>query len=361
MLLFFVLLTTKGYLMFRPILCAWFICTLTAVLLADEQVAKQKNSGMQQPASWHEYRAFLHQHGFIGTWETTGTTKEIFEGIPAGITFTQTSNTRLVKSGNELQINHRMETVDGKIISIGGGSISWNANSSQIEGLVSGFDTGKPYSGKMILAGIDAESGTERWNYQENSRGIEQDYIIELTQTDPNHRKESITLQATGNSIHSELTRRNPVAEYMAAFDTTGVWEAQLPDGSRWQIHTEWILDGRALQSKNVAIDDSGKATQKNTILVYWDASRNRVAQVGTDETGSSWRGERVSIKKEHDKSITKTRFQGVNPAGVSMGLTMTLTLQEDQLTRVFSEWTFDDGRSIPEQWREPLVFRKLK
>mgnify|MGYP001133943942 FL=1 len=43
------------------------------------------------------------------------------------------------------------------------------------------------------------------------------------------------------------------------------------------------------------------------------------------------------------------------------MGLTMTMTLEGDQLTRVFSEWTFDDGRSVLEQWREPLVFRKLK
>ena len=50
-----------------------------------------------------------------------------------------------------------------------------------------------------------------------------------------------------------------------------------------------------------------------------------------------------------------------VNTEGVSMGLTMTMTLEGDQLTRVFSEWTFDDDRSVPEQWREPLVFRKLK
>ena len=79
------------------------------------------------------------------------------------------------------------------------------------------------------------------------------------------------------------------------------------------------------------------KHTQQNTILVYWDASRKRVTQVGTDITGSSWRGEVVSLQVKDDKRISKTRFQGVNAEGVSMGLTMTLTLQGDQLTRVFS------------------------
>lgn len=347
--------------MLRFIFCVSFLCSCVGGLLAEDQLASPKNAGLQKPASWQEYRTFLQQHRFIGTWEATGTTKEIFEGIPAGIAYTQTSNSLLTEQGSEMQLSHRMQTTDGEIISKGGGSVSWNKDSGQIEGLFAGFDTGKPYSGKMTLAGIDAESGTERWTYQETSRGKTQDYNIEIKQINANHRKESITLETTGNTIHSELHRKNPVAEYMASFDTTGVWEANLPDGSQWQIHTEWILDGRALRSKNVAIEKNGEATQQNTILVYWDASRKRVTQVGTDITGSSWRGERVSLQVEDDKRISKTRFQGVNAEGVSMGLTMTLTLQGDQLTRVFSEWTFDDGRSVLEQWREPLVFRKLK
>ncbi|MGI9441208.1 MAG: hypothetical protein ACR2N1_02010 [Rubripirellula sp.] len=347
--------------MLRFIFCVSFLCSCVGGLLAEDQLASHKNAGLQKPASWQEYRTFLQQHRFIGTWEATGTTKEIFEGIPAGIAYTQTSNSLLTEQGSEMQLSHRMQTTDGEIISKGGGSVSWNKDSGQIEGLFAGFDTGKPYSGKMTLAGIDAESGTERWTYQETSRGKTQDYNIEIKQINANQRKESITLETTGNTIHSELHRKNPVAEYMASFDTTGVWEANLPDGSQWQIHTEWILDGRALRSKNVAIEKNGKATQKNTILFYWDASRKRVTQVGTDITGSSWRGERVSLQVEDDKRISRTRFQGVNAEGVSMGLTMTLTLQGDQLTRVFSEWTFDDGRSVLEQWREPLVFRKLK
>ena len=347
--------------MLRLILCVSCLCSCMAGLFAEDQLPNPDHTGFKKPASWQEYRTFLQQHGFIGVWETAGTTKDIFEGIPAGIAYTQTSNSQLTEQGTEMQLSHRMQTADGEIISNGGGSISWNNNSSQITGLVSGFDTGKPYFGELTLAGIDTETGTERWTYQETSRGKTQDYTIEITQTDANHRKESITLQATGNTLHSELQRRNPVAEYMADFDTTGVWEAQLPDGSRWQIHTEWILGGRAVKSKNVAIDKHGNATQKNTILVYWDASRKRVAQVGTDITGSSWRGERVSLEVEDDKSISRTRFQGVNASGISMGLTMTMTLEGNQLTRVFSEWTFDDGRSPLEQHREPVVFRKLK
>ena len=57
----------------------------------------------------------------------------------------------------------------------------------------------------------------------ETSRGKTQDYNIEIKQINANHRKESITLETTGNTIHSELHRKNPVAEYMASFDPTGL------------------------------------------------------------------------------------------------------------------------------------------
>ena len=89
--------------------------------------------------------------------------------------------------------------------------------------------------------------------------------------------------------------------------------------------------------------------------------SRSRVVYVGADETGSSWRGERVSIKAEDGKTTTKTRFQGVTAEGVSTGITMTMTLEGDQLTRVFSDWTFGDGRQVLEKWYEPVVFRRIK
>ncbi|MDA9858903.1 hypothetical protein N9D23_12345 [Rubripirellula sp.] len=86
--------------------------------------------------------------------------------------------------------------------------------------------------------------------------------------------------------------------------------------------------------------------------------SRKRVVYVGADETGSSWRGDCVSIKAEDGKTTTKTRFQGVTVEGVSTGITM--NLEGDQLTRVFSDWTFGDGRQVLEKWYEPVVFRRI-
>ncbi len=82
---------------------------------------------------------------------------------------------------------------------------------------------------------------------------------------------------------------------------------------------------------------------------------------VGADETGSSWRGDCVSIKAEDGKTTTKTPFQGVTAEGVSTGITMTMTLEGGQLTRVFSDWTFGDGRQVLEKWYEPVVFRRIK
>ncbi|MDG2221414.1 MAG: hypothetical protein P8L85_08550 [Rubripirellula sp.] len=336
-----------------------FVCM--GGLFAEENSVTAKAAESQQPASWLEYRNFLQQHGFLGTWEANGTTMEIFEGIPAGIPYTQLTKNQLSQQGTEMQVSHRMETEDGVVISEGGGSVSWNDESDQIEGLVSGFDLGKPYSGKMVLISIDPQAGTERWSYQETSRGKVLNYDVENTQIDANHRKGRITVKATGTSIPTELQRKNPVGEFIAEFNTIGVWEAGLADGTRRRLHTEWILGGRVLQSKNVVIDQEGKETQKNSIMIYWDASRSRVVYVGADETGSSWRGERVSIKVEDGKTIAKTRFQGVTAEGVSTGITMTMTLAGDQLTRVFSEWTFDDGRKVLEQWYEPVVFHRMK
>ena len=100
------------------------------------------------PKSWSDY---LNATNTLGNWVGKGTTQAMWEGVPAGIEFSLVQNRKLVDGGARIQINHRMETIDGKVISSGGGNIGWNEQTGKVVLAVSGYDTGKPFFGNAVL------------------------------------------------------------------------------------------------------------------------------------------------------------------------------------------------------------------
>ena len=130
------------------------------------------------PKSWSDY---LNATNTLGNWVGKGTTQAMWEGVPAGIEFSLVQNRKLVDGGARIQINHRMETIDGKVISSGGGNIGWNEQTGKVVLAVSGYDTGKPFFGNAVLIGIDPSNQKELWKHTETSRGTTAEYLNEVS------------------------------------------------------------------------------------------------------------------------------------------------------------------------------------
>jgi len=342
--------------MVRTVVGLLLIVFTLQISLADEQ-----SSGKHQnPESWQQFVQFRSQTGFTGTWLSAGKTQALWAGVPAGVPYKQIETCKGSHGGNGFDDTHKMETTEGRVLSRGTAHIFWDESSSQVKGLASGFDDGKPYSGTLTLIGINQSAGVERWAYQEKSRGTTADYIIERVLKDSSHRTTICTSTEKKYVWEVKSHRRNPVAEHFNEFDLIGVWETELPDGSRWQLRNTWTLDGRVVRGANVRIDASGQKIQPNMHVTYWDAARDRLVFQGIARTGASWKGEKVSLVRNGDTSTLVTRYQGVTETGVSMAGTLTFVLQGDRLTRTFSDFSFSDGTEAPSQMYEPVVFKRI-
>ena len=321
---------------------------------------EEPSTELQSPESWKQFFSFRMNGNFPGTWLSEGETQALWAGIPAGVSYQTTGKCQISHAGNGFQESHEMKTADGKILSRGSSHIFWDEESSQVKGHSSGFDGGKPYSGTLTLIGIDQAAGVEKWSYRETSRGTTEDYVIQRTSKDSNLQETIFSCPGKGTEWKDQSHRRNPVAEHFSQFDIMGVWEAKLPNGSRWQFRNEWALGGRVVRGANVQVETDEEELQVNTHLIYWDASRGRLVFQGVGETGASWRGEIVSLSQEGDTSTRVTRYRGVTETGVSMAGTLTMKLKGDQLTRIFSDFSFGDGRVVPDEVYQPLEFQRV-
>ena len=72
------------------------------------------------PKSWSDY---LNSKNTLGSWVGEGKTQAMWEGVPAGMEYSLIQTRKLAEDGNRIRIRHRMETVDGKVISSGGGDL----------------------------------------------------------------------------------------------------------------------------------------------------------------------------------------------------------------------------------------------
>jgi hypothetical protein len=206
--------------MVRTVVGLVVIVSTLQISRADEQSCGE----LQKPESWQLFVQFRSQARFPGTWLSEGKTQALWAGVP----YRQIETCQGSHGGNGFVDTHKMETAEGRVLSRGTAHLFWDEISSQVKGLASGFDDGKPYSGTLTLIGIDQSAGVERWAYQETSRGTTADYIIERVLKDSSHRTTICTSTEKKYVWEVKSHRRNPVAEHFNEFDLIGVWETEL-------------------------------------------------------------------------------------------------------------------------------------
>ena len=140
------------------------VVLVVAFLSIERSFGDDESLQLKAPASWQEFVKFRVASDSLGVWVSSGETQAMWEGIPAGIDYSETNSWELANGGNRIESSHHMKSVDGDVITSGAGYSFWDEEHRQVKLMYSGFDTGKPFSGISTLMGIDKKTGTERWS-----------------------------------------------------------------------------------------------------------------------------------------------------------------------------------------------------
>ena len=228
----------------------------TGTLFAGEEATASEEGTL--PESWEQYVRHVTGGNDLGTWIAPGKTEGIFEGVPAGLDFTNVDESRLGDAGNTIIFNHTWRASDGRVLSTGTGSdlLGCRIRYSEIV-LTRDSIRGNLFTGKSTLLGIDFATGTERWKYVEVSRGETTEYIRIHERISTNHRTLEFRKADGTGANQFRFKRANPLEGVLARHDILGTWESTRPDGSRGVTTHRRSLDGRAVfsSSRNVKAD----------------------------------------------------------------------------------------------------------
>ena len=171
------------------------------------QVSVQANE-LKMPESMAQYVEYHLDGEDLGEWVNHGTTKAMWEGIPAGIKYTNRSVFELTEDRSQFRRAYAMKTEEGKVISTGTSMTYWDEKLGHPVQANSGYDMGKPYSGTAILEGLNED--TISWKYTETSQGKTTTYLVSQKRVDANTRIETVK-KADGSSSpwESTVTRVN--------------------------------------------------------------------------------------------------------------------------------------------------------
>jgi hypothetical protein len=231
----------------------WFtICLLTFVNMAI--IAQDVIPNLKTPSSWEQYLDSVVESGDIGTWRTTGVTKNLWVGIPAGVRFVSNETTDISHDKKKLLIAHEMITEDGKMLSIGSGFIGWDPVEKRIYSFYSGYDGGKPFWGPRELVGFN--SGGEVWKYTETSRGKTYETQLTSKRISKNSRK-NITKKTDGTGEVLEVS----LIKVLSSDNTKAEVEKEVK---------QLILDNNAYTLKNLEFKD--KTISKKGSLEFWSS-----------------------------------------------------------------------------------------
>ena len=339
----------------RHLLCSIVVCASFSVGLL---IAQDSDDGSEfaAPASWTEY---LDKTVTLGTWVSEGKTQAMWEGIPAGLKYSDVFYWEISDAGDRVNQNHLMKTDEGKVISSGAGYCYWDAETEKVLGVYSGFDTGKPFSGVATLLGINQETQTERWRWVETSRGKTTEYIIDRTSKTANEMSDSSKAAAGGDPWEVTRKRLNRLAAVTQLFDMNGTWVRETPSGNRQVSTATLALDGRALFWKDTRVEADGTSTETGGFVLYWDASKKRVRLHGLNQTGFSWQGELISLTAVEDSVTMVSRFSGSGRDGVTFSGIATRVLKGDTMTRKFTDVEISNRADTPSWVGEERTFKR--
>ena len=325
------------------------------------QRRRKASSQSGTPASWEEWRDYRQRGGDLGSWVAKGKTEAIWEGIPAGLEYQETTTWEIINGGGRIRRSHQMVTEDGTIISVGSGNTCWDKESGTVRTLYAGYDMGKPFTGHNTLIGYDKLSGAVRWKYTETSHGKTTDYLIDVTLTSRNTGASSVRKSAGGDPWNSTLTRVNPLVALTSRFNLVGTWQRDLPDGSRHVMAYTLALDGRALFRQDRQIKPDGSVEQIAAGAMWWNAARGKVCTHFLNSYGSSFMGEMVSFTSDGDTATQVLRARGSTGAGVGVSGTVTRVLKGDTLEFHYVDVTRQDQTSPVDTSESSTTFTRVK
>ena len=339
------------------------LCTLaTSVACATVLNAEDKTTDtLVAPASWQEWRDYRQRGGDLGSWVAEGKTQALWEGIPAGLNYKETTTWELINGGDRIRRSHQMIAEDGTVISVGSGNTYWDKESGTVKTLYAGHDLGKPFTGHNTLIGYDKLSGAVRWKYTETSHGKTTDYLIDVTKKSRNTRASSVRKSAGGDPWNSTLTRVNPFAALTSRFNLVGAWQRELPNGSRQIMVYTLALDGRTLLRQDRQIKPDGSVEQTAAGAMWWNAARGNVCTHFLTSSGSSFMGEMVSFTVNGNTATQVLRATGSTGEGVGVSGSVTRVLKGDTLEFHYADVTRQDHTSPVDMSESSMTFTRIK
>ena len=319
-----------------------------AVAFEDEMVMP---SSMEEFVNWHLDR------GAFGTWNQSGVTKDMWVGIPAGISYTNTNSLRYDPKSKRMFSSYEMVTDEGQVISTGVGMTYWNPELDAPVSTSSGFDMGKPYTGTSTLVGIKGDA--IYWAYTEDSQGKSTAYENIQEFTGPNSRRDSVAV--IGSNVEPWVTtpvRDNPAHALLNPCKLIGTWESPLPNGEKFIAEVTWTADNHVLKQERSVVRKDGTSYPSDMYLMYWDPSHHRIATIYLDEHGAVIHGYVKSITHGDDGNVTiVSTHKGDRYGGLTMSTEMTRTISDDSIITSFEgmaldsqphqmSWTTEPGKS---------------
>lgn len=314
---------------------------------------------MAMPASMNDLLNWYLDSGRLGDWTTSGVTEAMWVGIPAGLKYTETGSVRISSDGTRILTTYMMMTEDGRVISTGSGSTSWDAEAGAPVTANSGFDMGKPYHGTSKLVGMTPD--TLFWEYTEASRGETTTYRNSEQMVDPGTVRTSVRKAEDGAKPWvTERTRMNHL-EAHGLDALVGQWIMEMPDGSTMRTSTTFAAGRTVLVSRTGKLRADGTRVDESLSLMHWDPVRREVVSSYYGANGSVFDAVVVSAERSGDTVTIVSLYSGVSSTGSSMSGVLTRAVTGDSMTTTFSE-TAMNGAKHDFMWSDvPFESKKVE
>ena len=311
-------------------------------------------TSMAQIIQWHQTLSLL------GDWTTSGTTKDMWEGIPAGLAYSEVHTTSLSDDSNDIINTHQMVSEKGEVISTGAGGLYWDAASGVAMGYYSGYDMGKPFSGVSKVVGLSPLSMKSL--YTETSQGTTTTYEVTRTMTGANTYENSVVVAKSGDAPWvTTYTRENLLKKHLGELNLIGTWETKMPGGMTNRITHRWDLEERMIVTEGQIMGPNGTLISKDFGLIYWDAAEGRIHTQYFDATGTRIDGFVQALKTSNGKTTMITVNEGSSPSGEPISAIITRYIDGDTMTTEFSNMMIA-GEARTQPWAaRPLVSKRIK
>ncbi|MCH2134190.1 MAG: hypothetical protein MK116_10610 [Phycisphaerales bacterium] len=337
--------------------CTSIVVIALISLTGTGQVASAQDMAM--PKSMNEFVNWHLDRGACGNWLEAGVTKDMWVGIPAGISYTNTNNLRYDPASDQLFHTHHMVTSNGDVLSTGSGLMYWNADINAPMSCSAGFDRGKPYTGISVLKGMTDD--TIYWEYTEKSQGKTTTYTNTITYTTPTTRRQTVAVaDGRGEPWVTNLVRANPGGDLLKQTRLAGTWRGDMPGGATQVREISWLADAHVLKQERTVIQADGSRSLTDLYLMYWDPVNDHIATMYLDDHGTVIHGKIDSITTDGDTVTIVSSHEGSRFGNLTMSTQMTQVVTDETLTTTFQGMALDGKRHGLSWSEDPNVSRRV-